>query len=70
MREFSPSEVRALVRDGVERWLWRRVPFHWPGAAGNEEIWIRAMRLAVFFLPAGARQGSARALLSGGLWPP
>jgi hypothetical protein len=68
--EYSPSEVRNLLRDGVERWLWRRVPFHWPEASGSEYCWARAMRLAILALPAGARQGSLRALWSGGLWPP
>ena len=68
--ECSPSEVRSLVRDGVERWLWRRVPFHWPEASGSEVCWARVMRLALLALPAGARQGSMRALWSGGLWPP
>eukprot|EP00959_Pyramimonas_sp_CCMP1952_P249444 5214261-Pyramimonas_sp.AAC.1 len=50
--EYSPSEVRNLLRDGVERWLWRRVPFHWPEASGSEYCWARAMRLAILALPA------------------
>ncbi len=67
----SPSDVRQLVWQGIQRWQMRRVVAHLPEYSEGS-IWHRALRQA-FFSKDGVRGGQAagalRCLWAGASWP-